>query len=689
MGCDCMKTSINMTSVNRIKELAQNGEFWEALDLVEEQDLDKSYNPQFLKTCGEIYLENGRYEESRKALLKAHIMAPEGNRIIYELVRLYLHMGYFTKAEKYYQQYLYNAPSDDVGKIYLEYMIGKARHKDVKELLAILLPVINHEAEDRWIFELALLYVQVGRMDRAIEQCDLISEIFKNTRYAQLALDLKSGELDSKVSFYRYPQIEELENDFCQEEELQLQKDEERIHPKEPIIHTIIEDEDENQDEKNGLFKTRNNIEKKRLSIFKKKDNEEIQAVDEAMHIAAETVSIEARQIADGDITEEALQIAANTVVEEAINIADGANKEYELQEEVIDDLVQENDVIDDIEDVNVTMSNREELEYLADMLRREDMELPSYEDISITDESDLKIKYQDREIGYNGIDEILINELPETAMLLKRLMENQQNIVHELEERTILSEPITDAYLVELEAELEAEIERLKPVEKVDVLEEIEDSNSFSQDISINNEEDLLDKLENKEEIISPEISNDVFEEFYKELQESDEIDSIEIINLWNINQSNNTDSIIFTETDKSVELDIEDEEINVEPQITEVENSSNVSEGTVIEEENNSLVKVAEEENISLVKEVEEADISVAIDNEMEVSHLDDIIKEESHGDSDYHFNNNLLRDLPNINLIIMQKYSIPYDRGLAKERLKIDSNKTKVLKLLRERR
>ena len=105
MGCDCMKTSINMTSVNRIKELAQNGEFWEALDLVEEQDLDKSYNPQFLKTCGEIYLENGRYEESRKALLKAHIMAPEGNRIIYELVRLYLHMGYFTKAEKYYQQY--------------------------------------------------------------------------------------------------------------------------------------------------------------------------------------------------------------------------------------------------------------------------------------------------------------------------------------------------------------------------------------------------------------------------------------------------------------------------------------------------------------------------------------------------------------------------------------------------------
>ena len=94
-----MSTGISMSSVNKIKELADNGDYSLALDILEHQDLSKSLSPQFIRICGEVYYENKRYPEARAALVKAHAMAPAGNKIIYSLVKLYLSMG-FANAEK-------------------------------------------------------------------------------------------------------------------------------------------------------------------------------------------------------------------------------------------------------------------------------------------------------------------------------------------------------------------------------------------------------------------------------------------------------------------------------------------------------------------------------------------------------------------------------------------------------------
>ena len=81
-----MSTGISMSSVNKIKELADNGDYSLALDILEHQDLSKSLSPQFIRICGEVYYENKRYPEARAALVKAHAMAPAGNKIIYSLV---------------------------------------------------------------------------------------------------------------------------------------------------------------------------------------------------------------------------------------------------------------------------------------------------------------------------------------------------------------------------------------------------------------------------------------------------------------------------------------------------------------------------------------------------------------------------------------------------------------------------
>ena len=44
-----MSTGISMSSVNKIKELADNGDYSLALDILEHQDLSKSLSPQLLE----------------------------------------------------------------------------------------------------------------------------------------------------------------------------------------------------------------------------------------------------------------------------------------------------------------------------------------------------------------------------------------------------------------------------------------------------------------------------------------------------------------------------------------------------------------------------------------------------------------------------------------------------------------
>ena len=56
-----MSTGISISSINRIKELAEQRKFKEALEILDTQNLEKSINPQFLKISGEIFRENKRY----------------------------------------------------------------------------------------------------------------------------------------------------------------------------------------------------------------------------------------------------------------------------------------------------------------------------------------------------------------------------------------------------------------------------------------------------------------------------------------------------------------------------------------------------------------------------------------------------------------------------------------------------
>ena len=81
-----MSSGLSMTSVNKIKELASAHEYELAVGILDSQDLEKSLNPQFIRTCGEVYENVGRMREARQLYVKAHSMAPESTKIIYSLI---------------------------------------------------------------------------------------------------------------------------------------------------------------------------------------------------------------------------------------------------------------------------------------------------------------------------------------------------------------------------------------------------------------------------------------------------------------------------------------------------------------------------------------------------------------------------------------------------------------------------
>lgn len=592
-----MKTGINMTSVNKIKELAEAKEYWEALDLVEEQDLDKSYNPQFLRLCGEIYIENGRYEESRKVLLKAHAMSPEGNRIIYSIIRLYLHMGYFTRAEKYFEQYKFNEEYDKRGRIHLEYMIRKARHAEPKELLALLLPICDEEEEDKWIFELALLYSIAGREDKAVEECRHVIDLFKGSRYAQLAQDLISGEFDVATSFYRYPLVEELEQDTDSEiavmEEEQLVRDYERMFPKDPVIVSMVDDDIE--DSGFAFGKKINKKNKKQKNDTKKKENDdEVKSEDtktkDAIEKSTDTSDDSNQKTTTEEVknnkfklfgkknkkdTEETLLTVEDIVkakptkhieteeekaIEDMATVIEEEEKPITITDIVSEDKEDDTDMPEDIHDIE---EDKDKLIRLVEVAKQEiDEGIPSYDDIKvdIPRPEDLREKYKSREIGQDGIDEDIVENMPEAASMLKRLMENQESIARKLEEeKTSYEVPLTDEYIENLEKELQGELESLNPP-KFDFDADsknydnsaIEELNASVDNINLKDEaepeevkenvsssiEEIQEDMEEIKEYTAVDEEENLQIDYADELLKSDEIDSVEIIdvsdNLW-----------------------------------------------------------------------------------------------------------------------------------------------------------
>lgn len=273
-----MATGISMSSVNKIKELAENGEYGLALDILENQDLSKSLSPQFIRVCGEVYYENHKYHEARAALVRAHSMAPAGNKIIFSLIQLYLTMGLRTLADKYYEVYKFNLEGrEDAGEIRLEYLFAKADRKPVSELRAMLAAANDKEKAERWEYEHLLILAALKEQEKLKYEGEVFKATYKKSIYIDDVNELLAGTADPEKKLYGFPENETADDaaedaDTRKMEEKVLEADDYRLNPTAPTITLMVE----NDEPVSGTMKIKQTLARNKAKREEKKEKKKL-----------------------------------------------------------------------------------------------------------------------------------------------------------------------------------------------------------------------------------------------------------------------------------------------------------------------------------------------------------------------------------------------------------------------------
>ena len=244
-----MSSGLSMANVNKIKQMAEKHEYNLAIDILDSQNLERSLNPQFLRSCAEIYENVGRNREARQLYVKAHSMAPEGNRIIFSIINFYLKLGYKDLAKRYYDEFEKNDVAGGQQLKDAEYIMKKASGADMNVLFDMLYPYYRDNLDVDWSFELFLLtYLMDKKEDYDIISSDYLAT-FKDGYYTQTVRDILAGSESAEKLFYIYSK-EEVPDNKPDEEEIRafekevLKADYNRGNPdiSEAIITEMVDD---------------------------------------------------------------------------------------------------------------------------------------------------------------------------------------------------------------------------------------------------------------------------------------------------------------------------------------------------------------------------------------------------------------------------------------------------------------
>ncbi len=176
--------------LDEIETLAGQKNYAAAAQIADGINWRKVRNVNSLMLVGEIYQQNGRYEDSKELFLMAYDRAPIGKKIIYRLAEIAIEAKQFDEAQEYYDEFVEIAPHDTL-KYILRYHLSRAKGEPITEQIAILSELKEQEYTEEWAFELAYLYHQAGMTDKCIEACDELILWFGDGPYVEKALELK------------------------------------------------------------------------------------------------------------------------------------------------------------------------------------------------------------------------------------------------------------------------------------------------------------------------------------------------------------------------------------------------------------------------------------------------------------------------------------------------------------------
>ena len=486
-----------MASVNKIKELAASHEYSLAAPILDSQDLEKSYNPQFLRVCGEIYENVGRLSEARHLYVKAHTLAPEATRIIFSLIDYYLKMGYFDLAERYFEEYVfYSSGGRDLSNV--RYIMKKAKSPDLMELYDMLYPYYRDNMDEKWSFELLLLTKLLDKGDMDIIISDY-KATFRTSPYLHLLDEVETDKSVAWDNFFIYAEKPMADNDPEEEEtrqmeQTQLEIDYKRINPETEDVAVITEMVSADAEDSNVVEGVEKGLKRFIKKKFKKK-SEDAEKTDES------------EETAETDTTEDSSAAEVGSEASEEVANAETAGASVEVEDV---ELAAPTDATEEAE--------TSEAEKVADEVEESfEQDFVTYEfDDGFAPESDTIAGLSEIDEEFDDSSEEAFSAFRDFALFQDDLEDKVEEFVPEPEEDEIedyVPEPEPEEeYIPEPEPEIEDEVEEEFVPEVEEEIPELEE------------EEEFIPEPEVKEEYVpetEPEVVDEVEEEFVPEVEE------------------------------------------------------------------------------------------------------------------------------------------------------------------------
>ena len=176
--------------LTEIKGLIKEREFDEASLIADTIDWRRVKSPTVLCMISDLYKLVGRFEDSRNIMEMAYERQPGSRSVIFALCELSVKLGDVGQATLYYQEFSQLFPNDP-GKYKLLYKLYVAQDVSMEERIAVLEEYQRQEKDEKWMYELAMLYHRAGQEQKCVDQCDMICTWFGESRYRAKALSLK------------------------------------------------------------------------------------------------------------------------------------------------------------------------------------------------------------------------------------------------------------------------------------------------------------------------------------------------------------------------------------------------------------------------------------------------------------------------------------------------------------------
>lgn len=213
-----------------IRQVAARKEYGEAAKLCDTIDWTKIRDVKMLTLAADVYTAVGEYEKAIDILQQAYEYAAMGRRIVYRLTELALKADSYDDAKNYFEEFCRIA-SNDQGRYILLYKMARYKKATLDEKIKILEAYKREDFDEKWAYELAVLYAMNNEKDKCIQLCDDIILWFGLGKYVEKALSLKSQF--APLTPAQKEKVQKFADKKAQEENEKLQKKQEEQEKKE------------------------------------------------------------------------------------------------------------------------------------------------------------------------------------------------------------------------------------------------------------------------------------------------------------------------------------------------------------------------------------------------------------------------------------------------------------------------